>query len=38
MVIDSPAHHDFTFTPAMSLLVDCETTDELDAAFAMNLR
>jgi predicted 3-demethylubiquinone-9 3-methyltransferase (glyoxalase superfamily) len=34
LVIDNPAHHDFTFTPAMSLLVDCETADELDAAFA----
>ena len=34
MVIDSPAHHDFSFTPAMSLLVECESAEELDAAFA----
>ena len=33
MVIDSPVHHDFSFTPAMSLLVECETAEELDAAF-----
>ena len=26
--------HDFTFTPAMSLFVDCDNTEELERAFA----
>ncbi len=34
MCIDSPVSHNFTFTPAMSLLVDCESETELDEAFA----
>jgi predicted 3-demethylubiquinone-9 3-methyltransferase (glyoxalase superfamily) len=34
LIIDSPVQHAFTFTPAMSLFVDCETEAELDAAFA----
>lgn len=34
IVIDSPVTHAFTFTPAMSLFVDCESADALDAAFA----
>jgi predicted 3-demethylubiquinone-9 3-methyltransferase (glyoxalase superfamily) len=34
LVIDSPVKHQFTFTPAISLIVDCESADELDAAFA----
>ena len=34
LVIDSPVEHAFTFTPAMSLFVDCDSADELDAAFA----
>lgn len=29
LCIDSAVRHDFTFTPAMSLFVDCETEDEL---------
>lgn len=29
MCIDSPAKHDFTFTPAFSLYVDCETEEEI---------
>jgi predicted 3-demethylubiquinone-9 3-methyltransferase (glyoxalase superfamily) len=33
IVIDSPVKHDFTFTPAMSLFLDCESRDELDSAF-----
>ncbi len=33
IVIDSPVKHAFTFTPAMSLFVDCDTRDELDSAF-----
>jgi predicted 3-demethylubiquinone-9 3-methyltransferase (glyoxalase superfamily) len=34
IVIDSPVKHAFTFTPAMSLFVECESTAALDAAFA----
>jgi predicted 3-demethylubiquinone-9 3-methyltransferase (glyoxalase superfamily) len=34
VVIDSPPVHDFTFTPSMSLFVECETVEELNAAFA----
>lgn len=33
VVIDSPVKHAFTFTPAMSLFVDCESPAALDAAF-----
>ena len=33
IVIDSAVQHAFTFTPAISLFVDCETMDELDVAF-----
>jgi predicted 3-demethylubiquinone-9 3-methyltransferase (glyoxalase superfamily) len=32
--IDSPIKHAFTFTPSVSLFVDCEDEAELDAAFA----
>jgi predicted 3-demethylubiquinone-9 3-methyltransferase (glyoxalase superfamily) len=32
--IDSPIKHGFTFTPSMSLFVECEDEAELDAAFA----
>jgi predicted 3-demethylubiquinone-9 3-methyltransferase (glyoxalase superfamily) len=32
--IDSPIHHGFTFTPAMSLAVSCETEAEIDRLFA----
>jgi predicted 3-demethylubiquinone-9 3-methyltransferase (glyoxalase superfamily) len=31
--IDSPIKHGFTFTPSISLFVDCENEAELDAAF-----
>lgn len=31
--IDSPLSHDFTFTPSMSFFVECESEDELRAAF-----
>lgn len=34
MCIDSSAHHAFTFTPAMSLFVDCTTEQEIDGLFA----
>lgn len=29
MCIDSPAKHDFTFTPAFSLFVTCESEDQI---------
>lgn len=32
--IDSPVHHAFTFTPAVSLFVECESEAELESAFA----
>jgi predicted 3-demethylubiquinone-9 3-methyltransferase (glyoxalase superfamily) len=32
MAFDSPVHHAFTFTPAISLFVDFESADELDRA------
>lgn len=31
--IDSPIEHGFTFTPSVSLFVDCESGTELEAAF-----
>lgn len=34
MCIDSPAHHEFTFTPAMSLFVQCENEAEIDRLYA----
>lgn len=30
---NSPIHHAFTFTPAISLFVECESEAELEAAF-----
>jgi predicted 3-demethylubiquinone-9 3-methyltransferase (glyoxalase superfamily) len=33
LAIDSPMKHGFTFTPSMSLFVECESEAELDAAF-----
>jgi predicted 3-demethylubiquinone-9 3-methyltransferase (glyoxalase superfamily) len=32
---DSPIQHAFTFTPSVSLFVDCESEVELDTAFAI---
>jgi predicted 3-demethylubiquinone-9 3-methyltransferase (glyoxalase superfamily) len=32
MCIDSPAKHAFTFTPAISLFVECEDEAEMDSA------
>jgi len=32
--IDSPIQHAFTFTPAVSLFVDCGSPEEFDRAFA----
>ncbi|AVV44690.1 VOC family protein [Streptomyces sp. ID05-04B] len=34
MCIDSPVKHDFTFTPAVSLFVQCRDEAELDRLFA----
>jgi predicted 3-demethylubiquinone-9 3-methyltransferase (glyoxalase superfamily) len=31
---DSPVAHGFTFTPSLSLFVDCESAEELGRAFA----
>lgn len=31
--IDSPVHHAFSFTPSISLFVECESEAELDAAY-----
>lgn len=33
MFFDSSIEHEFTFTPAMSLFVNCETEDEIDRIF-----
>jgi predicted 3-demethylubiquinone-9 3-methyltransferase (glyoxalase superfamily) len=33
MCIDSPIKHDFSFTPSMSLFVNCEDEDELAEAY-----
>ena len=33
LCIDSPAKHAFTFTPSISLFVDCESETELEFAF-----
>jgi predicted 3-demethylubiquinone-9 3-methyltransferase (glyoxalase superfamily) len=33
MCIDSPAKHAFTFSPSISLFVECESEAELDSAF-----
>jgi predicted 3-demethylubiquinone-9 3-methyltransferase (glyoxalase superfamily) len=32
--IDSPVKHAFTFTPAISVFVDCDSRSQLDAAYA----
>jgi len=34
MCVDSPVKHDFTFTPAMSLFVDCADEAEIDELFS----
>lgn len=33
MCIDSSIKHEFTFTPAISLYVTCDTEEEIDEAF-----
>lgn len=34
MAIDTPVKHDFSFTPAMSLFIDCDEEAKLEALFA----
>lgn len=34
MCIDSSTRHNFTFTPAISLFVTCDTEDEINRVFA----
>lgn len=34
LCIDSPVSHAFTFTPSLSIFVECETEAELDEVFA----
>ncbi|MDN7246863.1 VOC family protein [Planococcus shenhongbingii] len=34
MCIDSPVNHEFTFTPAISLYVTCDSAEEIDRVFA----
>lgn len=34
MCFDSPVKHEFSFTPAISLFVDCDSEPEVDALFA----
>jgi predicted 3-demethylubiquinone-9 3-methyltransferase (glyoxalase superfamily) len=34
LCIDSPIQHAFTFTPAVSLFVECESEAELDSVFS----
>lgn len=34
MAIDSPAKHDFTFTPSISLFTECKEDAEFDRLFA----
>ena len=31
---DSPVHHEFTFTPSISLFVDCSSEEEIDRLYA----
>jgi predicted 3-demethylubiquinone-9 3-methyltransferase (glyoxalase superfamily) len=34
MCVDSAVRHDFTFTPAISLYVECDSEDEIDSLYA----
>lgn len=34
LAFDSPVKHEFTFTPSMSLFVECESEAEIDEAYA----
>ncbi len=33
MIIDTPVKHDFTFTPAISIYINCDTEEEIDSLF-----
>ena len=33
-IFDSPVEHDFTFTPSVSLVLELDSADEVDATFA----
>jgi predicted 3-demethylubiquinone-9 3-methyltransferase (glyoxalase superfamily) len=35
MFLDSPVKHAFTFTPATSLFVECQSVEEIDRLFAV---
>ena len=35
MFLDSPVKHAFTFTPAISLFVECQSVEEIDRLFAV---
>ena len=35
MCSDSPVKHNFSFTPANSIFVECDTAEELDRAFGI---
>lgn len=37
IVFDSPVKHKFTFTPSVSIFVECEAESELDHAYAQLL-
>jgi len=34
MCIDSPSVHEFTFTPSISLFVDCESVEEIEKLYS----
>jgi predicted 3-demethylubiquinone-9 3-methyltransferase (glyoxalase superfamily) len=34
MLMDSPVHHEFSFTPSISLFLDCEDEAEIERLFA----
>ena len=33
ILFDSPVHHEFTFTPAISLFINCESEEEINNLF-----
>jgi predicted 3-demethylubiquinone-9 3-methyltransferase (glyoxalase superfamily) len=33
MCVDSPMKHEFTFTPAISIFINCKTEEELDSLY-----
>lgn len=34
IAIDSPVHHNFSFTPSMSIFVNCDSEEEIDFLYA----